>query len=123
MANAKMTKKDWFETLIDVVNGSDLEDKQGAVDFLNHEIELLARKSSKVTQTRTQKENLAIMEQIKDALAAQDSAVTISELQESSAEIAQYSNQKISALLRKLIEAGEVVKTMNKKKAYFSLAD
>jgi hypothetical protein len=33
-----------------------------------------------------------------------------------------YSSQKISALLRQLVEGGKVVKTMEKKVAYFELA-
>ena len=37
--------------------------------------------------------------------------------------MAEYSNQKLSALLKKLVEAGKVTKVVDKKKSYFSLAD
>jgi DNA-binding transcriptional regulator GbsR (MarR family) len=63
------------------------------------------------------------MAKIKTALAEVGKAVTITELQNASATMAEYSNQKLSALLKKLVDAGEVVKTTEKKKSYFSLAE
>ena len=36
-------------------------------------------------------------------------------------DMANYSNQKLSALLRMLVKAGRVVKTVDKKKSYFSV--
>ena len=62
------------------------------------------------------------MEQLKEALAEMTVPVTISEFQEKSThEIATLSNQKLSALLKKLVESEEVVKTSEKKKSYFAL--
>lgn len=37
-------------------------------------------------------------------------------------DLADYSNQRVSALLRQMIEANTVVKTIDKRKSYFSLA-
>lgn len=37
--------------------------------------------------------------------------------------MAQYSNQKLSALLKQMVDNGEVVRTMDKKKAYFEVAE
>lgn len=122
MANARVTKKDYFNMINDVIaqSGDPRADEMQA--FIAHEIELLSRKSSNVTMTRTQKENIAVMDTIRDVLADSDEPRTISELQVDS-RLAEYSNQKLSALLRKMIESGDVVKTMNKKKAYFALAE
>lgn len=39
--NGKMTKRDWFEALDSIVYASDLEDRDGAHEFLQHEIALL----------------------------------------------------------------------------------
>jgi DNA-binding transcriptional regulator GbsR (MarR family) len=48
--------------------------------------------------------------------------VTISEFQGlSTSEVATLSNQKLSALLKKLVEENKVVKTVEKKKSYFSV--
>ena len=61
-------------------------------------------------------------EKLYAALAEMDEPVTISELQKvtSSEEVAQWSNQRVSALMRKL--GDRVVKEMRGKKAYFSVA-
>ena len=119
----KMTKKEYFAVLAEVVANSDMENKNGALAFIAHEVELLEKKSAKSGQTKTQKENVEVMEKIKSALGEVGKAVTITELQAASAEMAEYSNQKLSALLKKLVESGEVVKTTEKKKSYFSLAE
>ena len=119
----KMTKRDWFNEMIKVVEGSNYENKEGAVEFLSHEIELLERKSGKSGMTKTQKENVGIMEQIKIALGEVGKPVTISELMSANVVMGSYSNQKLSALIRQLVKAGEVVRTEDKKKAYFSLAE
>ena len=119
----KMTKKEWFAVLASVVEASEMENKTEALAFINHEVELLEKKSAKSGQTKTQKENAEVMKRIKSALSEVGKAVTITELQAVSAEMAEYSNQKLSALLKKLVENGEVVKTTEKKKSYFSLAE
>lgn len=119
----KMTKKEYFAVLAEVVANSDMENKEGALAFIAHEVELLEKKSAKSGQTKTQKENAEILVKIKAELAEVGKAVTITELQAASAEIAQYSNQKLSALLKKLVESGEVVKTTEKKKSYFAVTE
>ena len=119
----KMTKKEWFAVLASVVEASEMENKTEALAFINHEVELLEKKSAKSGQTKTQKENVEVMEKIKSALGEVGKAVTITELQAASAEMAQYSNQKLSALLKKLVESGEVIKTTEKKKSYFAVAE
>lgn len=117
----KMTKRDWFETVKRIVieSGSDMTD--GAVAFIDRELELLERRSSKSTLTKTQKENIAVMALIKDALFEVAKPVTVTELMASSAEVRAYSSQKISALLKQMKDKGEVIRTEVKKTAYFSL--
>ena len=123
MAN-KMTKKEWFVEIKAIVEKTELneEKKAGMIEFINHEVELLEKKHSKSGQTKTQKENLEIMEKIMIALAEAGKPVTITELQNENVEMAEYSNQKLSALLKKLVDGGRVVKTQEKKKSYFSVA-
>jgi len=94
---------------------------QDVINFVNHEIELLDRKHSKTSQTKTQKENELIKESIVKALTEIDRPVTITELQNESAEMEVYSNQKLSALLKQLVQSGIVAKTVDKKKSYFSV--
>ena len=118
----KMTKKEMFTMVIATIEATEVENREEMVNFLNHEVELLEKKSSKSGTTKTQKENLVLMEQLKEALGEMTEAVTISEFQaKSTHEVATLSNQKLSALLKKLVESGEVVKTVEKKKSYFAL--
>lgn len=113
----KLTKKEVFAIIRGIV-----EDRPELVDFIDHEIELLERKNSKTTQTATQKENEGIKVIILEELANIPKPVTISELQTASAKLSVYSNQKLSALLKQLVDSQEVVKTSDKKKSYFTLA-
>ena len=116
MENKKMTKKEYFGVLLEMVSGN-----EDLTNFITHEIELLDRKASKSGQTKTQKENEGIMENIVAVLAEIGKPVTITELQAANAEMAEFSNQKLSALLKKLVDSNQVVKTVDKKKSYFSV--
>lgn len=119
MANTtKVTKKDMFNEVIAIAESLD---RQDIVDFAKHEIKLLEKKASKSSQTKTQKENEALMKKILEALETVGRPVTITELQTEVAEMSEYSNQKLSALLKKLKDCGKVKKTMDKKKSYFSI--
>lgn len=118
----KMTKKEMFAMVIAVVENAEVEAKEEMLNFLAHEVELLEKKSSKSGTTKTQKENIVLMEQLEEALGEMTEAVTISEFQaKSTHEVATLSNQKLSALLKKLVKSGKVVKTVEKKKSYFAL--
>lgn len=110
----KLTKKDYFNELKGLVS-----DRQDLVDFIDHEIELLSKKSSRTAPTKTQVENEFVKEKIVATLVGLDKFVTITELQEANVELANYSNQKISALLKQLVETNQVLRQVDKKKAYF----
>lgn len=117
MAN-KMTKKDYFATLKAMVEAAAPANMADMVAFIDHEVDLLDRKSAKSGQTKTQKENVAVKEQIVSALADLAKPSTVSEIMVA----VPLSNQKISALLRQLVNEGKVVRTEEKKKAYFAVA-
>ena len=120
MENKKMTKKETINLLIDVLMGNkEVEDVQMFIDFLTHERELLERKSSNSGQTQTQKENEILKEKIVETLKELNKFSTITEIQESNAELAELSNQKISALLKQLVDTNVIEKVIEKKKAYF----
>lgn len=112
-----MTKREMFATIA-TINADNAE----IVEFCKHQIDLLdARKGSK-TPTKTQKANEGIMDAIEDALRAVDGGVTVTDLIASSDLLRGYTNQKVSALLRKMVEAGRATKTLRGKKAYFAVA-
>ena len=115
----KVTKKDRFSRIYAIVEESNASDKVELLGFIDHEVELLEKKSSKVTLTATQKANLEVIEVIKEVLEDKPNS-TVSELIKDE-RLSAYTNQKISALLKKLIDGGEVVKSTDKKVSRFSL--
>lgn len=118
MANKKVTRKDNFEMVVAIVEGSDVENKMELVEFLKHQIELLDRKGSNSKPTKTQKENKAIKDKIVSALKDIGKAVTISELNKYSG-LEGYSNQKLSALANQLVVEDLIAKATIKKVSYF----
>lgn len=116
MAEKKMTKRDYFKQIKELVVGNvELE------NFINHELELLDKKSASKAPTKVQIENESIKELIIKTLSTFEKPATISDIQSANDELAELSNQKISALLTQLINADKVVRTTDKKKAYFTL--
>jgi len=114
-----MTKVEMFNALKEV---EEVKANAEMVEFIDHEIALLTKKRASKTPTKTQKENVAILENIKAILEA-NSGLTVTEIATVLATDAQtYSNQKVSALLKKLVDNGEVVKEYDKRVAKFSLA-
>ena len=118
MGNKKLTKREVFSKMLEV---EAIASNELFVEFINHELELLDRKSSKSTQTKTQIENESIKNAIVESLERVAKAVTITELQELDSEMANYSNQKLSALLKQLVKENRVVRTVDMKKSYFSI--
>lgn len=117
----KMTKRDYFSKLIEIVEGANVDNSEEIVNFLNNEIKLLNKKSN--VKTKTQKENEVLMEVVFNVLAEVGKPMTVSELMSANEEIGAMSNQKVSALLKKLKEDERIVRVEDKKKAYFSIAE
>ena len=122
MKKDKMTKKDWFETIRAFLEESDFEPKEEALNFLSHEIELLNKKSSSGKKTKNQKENEEIKKLILVALELFGKPVTVTTMIKENSEMNKLSPQKLSALLKQLVESEEVVRTVEKRVPYFSLA-
>lgn len=111
----KITKREKFEMLMTI---AEVKANPILSEFIERELELLAKKNSAEKKpTAQQAENEAIKETILENLT---SCMTISEMQKSIPDLAEYSNQKISALMRQLILEGLVKKVEDKRKSYFS---
>lgn len=117
---AKSTKKDYFNQLLAI---EAVSENSELVEFINHELELLAKKSGKTTKTKNQKENDEILQTILNCMSTATTPHTITELQGLFEELSGYSNQKLSALMKKLVDSGKVTKEVIKKKSYFSIAE
>ena len=121
MANTtkKVTKKDNFAKVLSYIPATEVE----LVELIQKEIDALVKKSN--TKSKAEKEKQAQNEELKNTLlrvlGSLDEPVSVTQLMEYE-EFAGLSNQKISALLRQMKLEGTVVRTEEKKKAYFSLA-
>lgn len=121
--STKVTKRERFAQLMEIVNASQVENSAELVSFIEHEVELLNKKNSRSGKpTKTQVANESIKAQIVSVLERTNRPMTVTQLLAES-ELADLSNQKVSALLTQLRESGAVVRTVEKKVAYYSLAD
>ena len=120
MENKKMTKKDYFAQLVGIVESTEIDNKKELLNFITREVELLNKKNSRSGKPTTRQiENekiktsiLAILECGKPLTVTQ----IMAELNDSS-----LSNQRVSALLTQLKDCGEVVRTVEKKVAFYSI--
>lgn len=127
MAEKKITKKDNFmEIRALIVKAEMLENskKEQYLAFIDHELELLDKKASSKSSSKNTKEQEELMTKIVNALQEIGEPVTISDLQKQNKEMSEYSNQKLSAMLKKLVDNEKtVIKTIDKKKSFFGLAE
>lgn len=121
MAN-KITKKEIVEMMLadEVISQNDVY-----VKYLENELELLKRKSENRKATKNQKENVVIMGDILEVMMDMNSA-TATEIMNAvkslnPTDYATLTNQRVSALLRKLIDEDKVVKVTEKKVSRFAL--
>lgn len=124
----KLTKKELFAELR--VLAEDAE-RQELIDFIDHEVDLLTKKTSNKKPTENQKANEEIKNEIVAALKKIGEPVTISELFVKAPNIAEKvggSNQKVSALMRQMGDVenggdGRVKKIADKKRSLFTVAE
>ena len=83
-------------------------------------IQFEKKNSAEKKPTATQIENEGIKNLILEVIG--DSSLTITEMQKINGELAERSNQKISALLKQMVENGSIVREEIKRKAYFKKA-
>lgn len=123
MTNKKMTKRDYFNGLLGVIENhkDSIENYEEFKAFIEREIELLNKKHSNSKPTKTQIENEKIKEKILIAFEKIDEPITITELAKMD-DLTEYSNQKLSVLCHQLVDEHKVVNTKVKKVSYFKIA-
>lgn len=119
MSDKKMTKMEKFTMLADLPA---VKENSVLSEFVAHEMELLAKKNvGEKKPTAQQTANAGIQTAILENMEV-NRLYTITELIKSVPECADLTNQRVSALVRQLVDAGKVIRTEDKRKAYFSLA-
>ena len=117
MAN-KITKR---EVIGMMMNEEVVKANPTYVAYLENELALLDKKAQNKKATKTQEQNVGIKATILEVLATIGRG-TVTDIQNGNEKLSALSNQKVSALIRQLVESGEVVRTTDKKKSIFSLA-
>lgn len=123
MTNKKMTKRDYFNGLLGVIENhkDSIENYEEFKAFIEREIELLNKKRSNSKPTKTQIENEKIKAKILEVLTDVNEVMTISELMTADG-LENYSNQKLSVLCHQLVNEHKIVNTKVKKVSYFKIA-
>ena len=124
MAEKKITKRMVVEMMLadEHIVGNEVY-----VAYLENELELLKKKSENKKATKNQEANVEIKADILEVMAhmAPSTATEIMNAVKSvdTVKYATLTNQRVSALLRQLIEDNKVVKSVDKKVSKFALAD
>ena len=118
MATVKTTQKEMFNAIIKALNGEDAGfTTDELVEFVEGRIAVLDKKSAS-RKTKVNEGDEALKAEIMEILSSGD-RMTVSAIMSKSDAFAGLSNQKVSALLRKLIADGVVDKEKDKKSTVF----
>lgn len=98
------------------------------VNYAVNEQGILARKNSKANEKKNT-EDIVICDMIKEELAKINKPVTVGELMAQSEIIKNFvkedgtplTSPKITAMIRKMVDKDEIIKTQDKKKTYYSV--
>lgn len=91
-------------------------------EFVQGRIDAQVKRAENRKPTKAQVENETLKVRVKEILENADGQMTATDILNADAE-AFKTVQKVTALLKALVDAKEVVKTVDKKKAYFALAE
>lgn len=119
MAKTKVTNKEMYGILADIVNAVGIPEGVEAsvtpdelLDWIEIKTEQLTRKATTMTkkQKETAETNKVLLDKILPVIEAAENGITVTDIMKTDAAFADYSNQKITALLRKAIADGLVSK-------------
>lgn len=119
MAN-KITKREVIGMMMNEVSikGNDVY-----MAYLQNELALLDKKAQNKKATKTQAENVGLKAIILDVLQVATEPMTVTDIQNSNADLKALSNQKVSALIKQLVDDNTVTKATVGRKSVFSVAD
>lgn len=122
MTTKKMTKRDYFNILRNAYPTS-AADYDSIMAFIDHELELLDRKNSAIRKpTAKQAANESVKALILDHMEV-GKRYTITDMLKEFPFEEEFTNQRVSALVRQLLLENKVIREEEKGKAYFSVGD
>jgi hypothetical protein len=124
MAEKKITKREVVEKML---ADSNISSNEMFKAYLENELELLKKKSENRKATKNQTENAEIKEVILTVLAEMSNGGRATDIMNAVKSVdtekyATLTNQRVSAILKQMVEEDTVVKTIDKKVSTFSLA-
>jgi response regulator RpfG family c-di-GMP phosphodiesterase len=124
MAEKKITKREVIEMML---ADNHITNNEMWVAYLQNELELLKKKAENKKATKNQTENIEIKADILQVMANMPPS-TATEIMNAvkSTDVEKYvtiTNQRVSALLKQLIEDNKVVKSVDKKVSKFALVN
>jgi hypothetical protein len=122
----KKTNKEMFMALLNVIANAEIEqnDKDELSEFINSRIQQIEKKASTPSKTDLAKAelNARIATDIIAGLTELDKPVKISELIKAYAPLNEFSTQKLTPILSKLVADGKVTKTVVKRDTLYNVA-
>lgn len=128
MTKNTLTQARALDLAIRIINGNPLPDDVSVADLtekLTTMHDKICAKRSTVSKATSERlaENARISDIILETLLNSENPMTITEMQKSNEELAVFSNQKLSALLAKLVESAQVTREVIKRVTYFSISN
>lgn len=123
MSNMKGTKEYNFKALLNIAEVAAHPD---LVEFINHELALLAKKSASRKPSKSKTMSNALRDIVFEVLNNASTPMTIAEIQAADDRLTVYdgervSNQRISSILLCLIDEGIIERTVVKRKNYYAV--
>lgn len=119
-SSVRMTKAQKFQMLADLPA---VKADPMLSEFIAHEMELLAKKNTADKKPTAQQEANAVIKQNVLTVLADGKKRTVSELLKMVPDLPDtMTNQRMSALIRQMVDAGQVVRSEDKRKAFFAIA-
>ena len=119
-SSVRMTKAQKFQMLADLPA---VKADPMLSEFIAHEMELLTKKNTADKKPTAQQEANAVIKQNVLTVLADGKKRTVSELLKMVPDLPDtMTNQRMSALVRQMVDAGQVVRSEDKRKAFFAIA-
>ena len=116
----EMTQKNFFNEVVALAKANGRDD---LVEYANKKIGQLENRKPSKQKLEKEALNKGIQDTILAILSEADEPMTVTDIQFASESIGELSNQKVSSMLRALVDNGSVVKVVDKKKSYYSVAN
>lgn len=122
-----MTKREMYSAIATIVESAEVANKAELLAGIAHEVELLDKKTASRSKVDEQKKeaDVAKRQVILDVLADAEKPMTCTEILLAGTDAfgTEVNTSKITYLMKALLEDGSVVKNVDKKKSYYSLAE